>query len=241
MKILLIISLLLCNALAVSAQTKKYRWFTELCEYEGTYDASRYTEKQIEATYQLYFAGDFNLQTDATAQRHEDVGSLSLDALSEEYTTKSNVLRGLDIVKLPYWIKLKERKLKELEQVYNLSRVTIEAYENPARLKAYTPAASCVKTYVDPLIEGGNALLITWRKLDEESRQRNANPERLRRIFEDRYNSPEKLRHAQIQVMRFGWWNCANAFVQRVEQNDTPEKNFKKLFKRVRTISCDEP
>jgi hypothetical protein len=241
MKILLIVSLLLCNALAVSAQTKKYRWMTELCEYEGTYDASRYTEKQLEATYQLYFAGDFNLQTDATARRYEDIGSLSLDALSEEYATKSSALRALDIVNLPYWKTLKERKLKEMEQVYNLSRVTIEAYENPARLKAYTPAAACVKTYVEPLMAGGNALLITWRKLDEESRRRNANPERLRRVFEARYNSPEKHQHAQIQVMRFGWWNCANAFVQRVEHTDAPEKNFKKLFTRVRTISCDEP
>lgn len=241
MKIFLIISLLLCNALAVSAQAKKYRWLTGLCEYEGTYDAARYTEKQIEATYQLYFAGDFNLQTEATAPRYEEVGSLSLDALNQEYTTKQNVLRGLDIVKLPYWEKLKERKLKEMEQVYNLSRVTIESYENPARLKEHAPAAACMKTYADPLIEGGNALLITWRKLNEESRRRNANPDRLRRIFEDRYNSPDKHQHARIEVMRFGWWNCANAFVQRVEQTDTPEKNFKKLFKRVRTIACDEP
>lgn len=241
MKALLIIILILSNALAAAAQTKKFRWTTELCEYEGTYDASRYTENQLKHTYLLFFGGDFHLQADATAWKYEDIKKLSLGALSKEYTTKSNILRGLDIVKIPYWQTLRQNKLKEMQQVYNLSRITIEAYENPARLKEYKPAASCVKTYADPLINGGDALLITWRQVNEASRQKNADPARLRRIFEAQYNSPDKYQHAQIEVMQFGWWNCANALIDRVEQNDDPEKNFKKLFRRVRTIGCDEP
>jgi hypothetical protein len=42
--------------------------------------------------------------------------------------------------------------------------------------------------------------------------------------------------------MAFGWWNCANEFIERPEQasDGTAEKEFRKLFTRVKEV-CDEP
>ncbi|MGI8639446.1 MAG: hypothetical protein ACR2MG_05770 [Pyrinomonadaceae bacterium] len=57
MKILLIAILILCNA-AAFAQTKKFRWTTELCELESVYDAKKYTEMQLKDTMRL-FASDY--------------------------------------------------------------------------------------------------------------------------------------------------------------------------------------
>jgi len=55
------------------------------------------------------------------------------------------------------------------------------------------------------------------------------------------YDSPDKYKYARVEVMSFGFWNCANALIEREEYDGTHEEQFKKLFKRTRTIACDEP
>jgi len=117
----------------------------------------------------------------------------------------------------------------------------MQAYENPAVIRQYTGAESCVKRYANPLINGGDELLNVWRRVNEDSRSKNADPERLRKIFDQQYKSTDKFKFARLEVMTFGWWNCANEFIQYEQNYDRPEKEFKKAFARVRTISCDEP
>ena len=240
-KILLLAVLLLCSALA-AAQTKKFRWTTELCEFEGTYDAKKYTEAQLRNTQELLASlGTVPLFTETTAWKYNDIKKLSIEELDREYKQKSEKLKNLDIVKSEYWETIRQNKLKETEQVYKLSRITIQAYTNPAILKQYTPAEACVKKYADPLINGGDDLLKVWREVNEESRKRNGNPERVRMIFERKYNSPDKLKYALLEVMSFGWWNCANDTIEYVVADEKPHEEFNKLFKKVKTIYCDEP
>lgn len=224
------------------AQAKKFRWTTELCEFEGTYDSTKYTEAQLRNTQKLLSSlGVVPLFTDSTVGSYGDIKNLSLDELDKEYEMSFNELKNLEIVKTEYWETLRQKKLKEMEQSYKLKRITIQAYTNPGLLKQYTGAGVCVKKYADPIINGGNELLKAWRAVNEESRKTNGAPERVRRIFEQEYNSPDKLKYALIEVMAFGWWNCANHTIEYVEFDENYEKNYRKLFKRVKTIYCDEP
>jgi hypothetical protein len=108
-------------------------------------------------------------------------------------------------------------------------------------LLEFRESGSCEKAYAEPLRTGGEPLLVAWRKVNEDSRARNADPDRLRRIFDEQNASPDRLKFARVEVMMFGWWNCANALIPYVEQDGTPEREFRKLFVRVRTIRCDEP
>jgi hypothetical protein len=240
MKILLIALLVLCNTFAF-AQTKKFRWNDVACEFEGTYNASKYSEAKLRNTYKLISPGGYPISTDATVFELEDLKKLNVAALDKEYNSKSNELKKLDIVKLPYWEAVRQKKLKELEQVYKLSRATILAHDNPAVLKDHTSAQACIKKYAYPLINGGNELLRAWQQLNEEARKKNADPERVRKKYEQQFNSPNKYKYALIEVMTFGWWNCANNFIEYDESHERHEREFRKLFTRVRTVECEEP
>ncbi len=240
MKILLIAILVLCQT-AADAQTKRFQWTTELCEYEGTYDAKKYTEAQFRNTLKLFAVGSFEIETDATVWKYEEIKNLSVAALDKEYESKSAALKKLDVVKSAYWQSLRERKLKELKQVYELSRLTMLAYNKPLKLKEATFAESCVARFGNPLINGGDELLATWEMVNKDTRRNNGDPERVKKIFEAEYDSPDRYKYARVEVMSFGFWNCANALIGREESDGTHEEEFKKLFKQTKTVACDEP
>ncbi len=239
-KILLTIILILCGT-AAFAQTKKFLWTTELCEFEGTYDAKKYTEAQLKNTLKLFTVGSFDIETEATVWKYEEIKKLNVAALDKEYESKSTALKKLGIVKSAYWESLRERKLKELKQVYDLSRLTMLGYDEPAKLKEAAFAEACVAKFANPLINGGDELLTTWRAVSEDTRRNNGDSERIKKIFEAEYDSRDKYKYARIEVMSFGFWNCANALIEREEYDGTHEEEFKKLFKRTGTIACDEP
>ena len=240
MKILLIAILVLCQT-AAYAQTKRLQWTTELCEFEGTYDGAKYTEAQLRNTVNLFAVGSFDIRTDATVWKYEEIKKLSVAALDKEYESKSTTLKKLAIVKSVYWESLRERKLKELKQVYELSRLTMLAYNEPAKLKEAAFAEACVARFANPLIIGGEELLATWEAVNEDTRRNNGDPERIKKIFKAEYDSPDRYKFAKVEVMSFGFWNCANALIEREEYDGSHEEQFKKLFKRTKTIACDEP
>jgi hypothetical protein len=189
----------------------------------------------------LFAPGGYPLEADATPRSPEEIKNLDVAALDREYNLKSVELKKLNIVKSPYWEALRQRKLKELAQVYRLSRTTMLAFENPGVIKKHSFADFCIRKYSDSLINGGEALLRVWREVNEASRKVNADPDRLRKIFESQSTSPDKYKYARIEVMTFGWWNCANEFIEYEQNYDRHEDEFKKLFTRLRTIGCDEP
>ena len=123
-------------------------------------------------------------------------------------------------------------------------RLTVEiaeAYENPSVLRKFDFAETCVAKYANPLINSGDELLNVWREVNEASRRRNSAPERLKKRFDEQMKSAERLQYARMEVMTFGWWNCANEFIEYAEGYDEHEAEFRKLFIRVRELGCDEP
>lgn len=242
-RILVISGIFILFGATTFAQVKKFRWSTELCEFEGTYNTKNYTEQKLKNTLRLFsgYGSEFRLETKDLVWKFEDIDAIDVAALDREYEQKSAELKNLDIVNLPYWENLRKKILTEMEQTYNLKRVSMLAYKNPTILKEYKSADKCVQIYADPLINGGGELLDVWLKVNQKTREKNGDPERIRRNFEAQYNSPDKFKYAQIEVMLFGWWNCANESIEYVQQDDTSEKEFKKLFTRTRTIYCDEP
>ncbi|MDQ3750516.1 MAG: hypothetical protein M3367_16095, partial [Acidobacteriota bacterium] len=95
------------------------QWTTELCEYEGTYDAKKYTDAQLRNTLKLFAVGSFDIETEATVWKYEEIKKLNVAALDKEYESKSTELKKLDIVKSAYWEAMRERKLKELKKFMN--------------------------------------------------------------------------------------------------------------------------
>ncbi len=240
MKIFFISILILCNTVAF-AQTKKFRWGNELCLFESAYDTKKYTEAQLKDTVKLFHLDFFPNTINAVLFNYADIEKLNVATLDKEYEARVKALKRLNIVKAKYWEMLQRKQLKELEQVYQLSRATILGYANPGRLRDITFAAACVQKYVNPLINGGDDLLAVWREVNEKIREGHSIPEHVKKEFEEELNSPEKFQYAQVEVMGFGWWNCANALIDREDKSDENQKEFKKLFKKTRTVECDEP
>jgi len=225
-------------------QTKTFRWDTELCEFSGTYNSRKYTETQLRNTVRLMRQGELSLGvTDATVWNHDEIPKLDIAKLDRDYERVKRELTNLVFVKTPFWEAVRQAKLRETEQIYRLSRATMQAYTRPEVLRAYQGAERCKAGFAEPIIAGGESLLEAWRRVNEDSRSKNADPERLRRIFEQQMASPDRLKFALIETMAFGWWNCANEFIEYDSgaNNETREREFRKLFIRVRKIRCDEP
>lgn len=238
--ILLIIVLTLANA--ANAQMKPFKWTNELCEMSGTYDSKKYTDKQLRNTLLLFGAAAPRIDFDATVWKYEDIAKLDLLALDREYEEKSKMIRELDIVKVPFWENLRQETLKEFKQVYELSRITAQAYARPQIVNEYPRAESCKLKYAGPLAAGGEDLVAAWRQVNLASQKVNASPRVLQERFDRENASPDRLKFALVETMAFGWWNCANETIERPEpaSNGTAEKEYRKLFVRVRDV-CDEP
>ena len=241
MRIFLILLTVFSVSAATHAQTKKLKYDYDSCLFEGTYDAAKYSEKTLRNTLGLINYNDFWLDADATPRDMAGVKLLNVAALDAEYAEKSTRLKKLAIVKSAYFEAIRQKKLKELEQYHRLKKTTMLAHTNPAELRRYTGADSCVQTYADALANGGEDLLGVWRAVNEKARAQNIDPNRVKSIFDRRFAAPERYDYARIEVMTFGWWNCANGFVERVEYDGTERKQFEKFFKRVKEIECDEP
>lgn len=239
-------TVLVCFALLLTlpaaAQTRKHRWTSGLCDFVGTYDSRRFTARQIRDTVRLALPGEFELnKTNVTVFRFEDIESLDVAALDAEYRVLRAEVAALQIVNVPFWRKLRREKLAEIDRVYQLSRASILSYKQPERLRDVTFAGSCVAEFAEPLIDGGDALLAAWLRVNLDSRARNSDPERLRREYETQSASPNRMRHARVEVTTFGWWNCANEFARPDgREPETTEANVRKLFRSVST-ECDEP
>ncbi|MCY7376097.1 MAG: hypothetical protein LH472_09015 [Pyrinomonadaceae bacterium] len=240
MRILLAVVLILTSSTAF-AQAKKFRWGNETCLFESVYDAKKYTVAQLNDTRKLFTLDFFPNTIDPTPGDFKRIEALRVETLDAEYAARTNTLKRLNIVKTAYWETLRQKHLKELEQVYQLSRASILGYKNPSRLKDVKFAGACVTKYAEPLERGGGELLAAWQSVNEQTRVNNSDPNRIKSLFDEQSASPEKFRYAQMEVMSFGWWNCVNALIDRESDYERDEKEFRKLFSKTKTIECDEP
>lgn len=241
-KIILLTFVSLLITASVWAQGAKFRWETEMCLFEGTFDTRRYTRRQLENTYQMWYGREYDMETFyATVFKLEDFAKLRTAAsLDAEYARKSAALKALDIVNTPFWKQFRAKKLIELERDYRLARASAQAFQNPAALREVTFADACVQRFAPPLEAGGDALLAIWREVNMDLRAKNSDPERVRREFEAQLASADKFKYAQIEVITFGWWNCVNERIERREDWDEIYKNYEKLFKNIKK-DCEEP
>ncbi len=226
----------------VSAQTRTYEWETELCVHSGKYDAKKFTEKQLADTLRLAQGWDFSIQQTPAVFKFADIAELDIAALETEYKEKTADLRSLDLVPGKYWADLRRDAQRELDEVYELARITTLGYSDPKIIREYNGGEQCKAKYVEPLIKGGDAMIAAWRELNLEQQKRNGDPKRLEREFLAQSSSADRGKYGLVELMAFGWWNCANAEVFRVESTSNGEalERFSKLFTNVKT-ECEEP
>ena len=117
--------------------------------------------------------GEFGLDSQATVWKYEEIAGLDVAKLDKRYSDAVAELKGLSIVKSPYWENVRQLKMNEIEQVYRLSRATMLGYTRPAALLEYAGADSCKTKFGSAIIAGGDQLLKAWRLVNEDSRSKN--------------------------------------------------------------------
>lgn len=241
MKITVWIMLLL--SVAASAQVRTFTWSDDLCEFSGTYDSRKYNEKLLRNTQRLLLGRDFSLVgIDATVWKYEDIEKLDPRSAELKYNKLIDELEHYEYISTPFTDAVRQARIREIRQAYQLIRTTMAAYTDPKVIREYKGAEACKLDYGEPIIAGGDKLIGAWRKVNLDSQSKNADPARLQRRWDEQNASPNRLEFALVETMSFGWWNCANNEVRYAdaEFGERAANEFRKFFIRVRE-QCDEP
>ena len=221
------------------AQTKTFRWADELCEYQGSYDASKYSAQQLQNTYDLWFSSAYQLSPQATTLQPDEINGLDTAPITADYNRLQQQLKTLDLVPQPFWQTLRKQTMDELDAVYRLSMVTVAGYKKPKTLRQYPAKGQCMD-YAEAMIAGGDRMMTAWEQLSVEQCQKNGYPKMCMSRYQQERDSAQSENYARINLMAYGWWNCNNQYVPHVVHDGKAPAEFRKLFKKVR-FSCDEP
>lgn len=232
---------------AKSQQIKEeiFNFETELCQNKGHFDANKYSKEELEGTFKLYFQmggtmlsapSVFNLNSLQKVRADKDKILAQLD---KDFAETKKVLENLKVVKDPYWENLKTNKLQELKDEYEFKKTEIRAFSDPSVLMNHQLSRGC-EQFAQALNSNDNKMVETWRKLREEMSKRNSDPQRIMNEFENRVNSADKNDYAIIDLITFGWGNCANDKISKDAPDENLYKKFESLFIKIDS-QCDEP
>lgn len=219
-----------------------FTWTDPACEYTGNYNPQRYSPDLIKNTYELWsfsYSGS-TLENGRSVFEPSDIAKLDLKALTDEYTDKKTRLEKLKIINTPFWNTLKKQLLQQLEDEYELDKIEMQAFNDPAVLLNNRFSKSCERFVTALNSTDTSVLLTTWKSFCEELKTKNGSPETFMAKFYEKYNSPQKLVYAKIDLLTFGWGNCANDNTFHVVNDGKAGEVFEKLFSNVKS-KCEEP
>lgn len=76
-------------------------------------------------------------------------------------------------------------------------------------------------------------LLKTWQDFAESKKEKMGNPEKYMENFYEKSHSVQRFTLARIDLITFGWNNCANEMVFHLTEDGSFERKFKELFKTI--------
>jgi hypothetical protein len=220
-----------------------FTWQDEACENVGSYRAGAYTEQQLRATYHLVdFPGVLTHTTVFRLEEYTDAHFAKAGRdLRREYDSLATGLRQADVVPTAFWRQIQQLRLRELDENYQLARFALAGYHTPASLLHNAYSSSC-RQYAEALASTDTAVVLhAWRQLIDEQKRHNGAPELLEERFIQEAASPDRLRYAKLQLMTFGWYNCAISHTKYSDLHDRYQlqQRYHQLFKSVKS-ECED-
>lgn len=226
-------------------QYETFAFVTELCDNKGKFDAAKHSRKELEGTYKLWFenggasintASVYDTNSLQKVRRDKDIILAKLD---KDFTEVTKTIENLTLVNIPYWQNVKAAHIRELKEDYDKSRLQIISYSDPRVLINNKFTGNC-KNFAKALNSNDEEMIAEWQKLREEMSKRNGDPEGIMNEFENHLNSSNWKEYAVIDLITFGWGNCANADIERPQHDEKMNKEFEDLFVKIDS-ECDEP
>lgn len=227
------------------AKPEVFAFVTELCDNKGYFDATKYSREELEGTYKLWFQMSgtalstpsvFNLTDLEKIRRDKD---LILAKLDKDFAEDKKIIENLKVVNVPYWQNIKNLTYKSLSQEYEFEKLQIISYSNPSVLINNKFTGNC-RNFAKALNSSDKDIIAEWRKLREEMSKRNGDPQRIITEFENHLNSSNWKDYAMIDLITFGWGNCANTYIERPSHDEKMNNEFDALFIKIDS-ECDEP
>ncbi|MGL5958657.1 MAG: hypothetical protein ACRCZZ_08745, partial [Phocaeicola sp.] len=140
------------------------------------------------------------------------------------------------------WERMRMLQLKEMEQVYKLSKLAYQAYlsQKPQGLESFENPDTCTSYYARAIIIGGDSLLNAWKHLTQLQAEQNVSPKQVWKEYHQALNSKHKYEYAKLQVLSFGWWNCAIRLIEGFDEKKA-YLIYERLFDNIKELNCDEP
>lgn len=146
------------------------------------------------------------------------------------------MLQDLTVVNTPYWQNVKKVQSEALAQRYEMEKIRIAAYSDPSVLLK----SNTCQNFTKALNSTDEQMMEEWKKLREQMNKNNADPEGKTAEFNNHLNSPDRKDYATIDLITFGWGNCSNSKIKRVDHDERMNKEFYSLFLKTDS-ECDEP
>jgi hypothetical protein len=237
-----IVILLLLN-LTAKGQVATFVWSDEMCEYESKFDSCKITREQIINAYSFVGLNEYRISKTPSVYKIEDISRLNLNSLDFEYNDKKSRLLKLRLPDNDIWETFRQNQLNEIDELYRLCKLAYNAYltDNYQDLKKFNEDDSCLQFYSAALIFGGDSLLSAWKLLTEVQASKNGSPENVWTKYNEQLNSELKMQHGKIQIMTFGWWNCAVDHIAFFTEYQNVYDEFLKLFISTKEINCEDP
>lgn len=233
---------------AATAQAQRYEWQDAICSLKGDFDGSKYTAAQIDDTREVFNRLTQVNLTSQTPNLATDIDSLSaqnLRALDKDYRQMRQHVSQLDVV--PQAERFKKALLKDLSGEYNLNRLVLFAYLDPATALKQSPAVC--RHYITPFLQNERAVQDkwAWHVEDRIQSQEKLGNVGFRELAEARYQDEKQqdaARYAKHDLLSYGLNNCANNERYNMhyqEVFDSWQRVSKSLFGDSIQMVCDEP
>lgn len=219
-----------------------FNFGTELCDNKGYFDSNKYSRKEVEDTYKLWYELSGSLLDTPFVHNLKDLNEIRnnkdqiLAKLDKDFAEKKAQITNLRIVNIPYWQDIKKKSYEALIQSYEMEKIQIIAYSDPSILLKNNACPHFSKA----LNSTDEQMFAEWKKLREGMSKNNSDPQRIINQFNEQLNSADKRDYATIDLITFGWGNCANDKVQRVSRDEKMNNEFNALFIKIDS-ECDEP
>lgn len=233
------------DSLKAGKNIQIFSFVTELCDNKGQYDANKYSREEIEGTYKLWFQYGGLLLSKPSVYRPETLHEVRRDKdkilakLDTDFAEKKKALESLKVVNDPYWQNIKAQRIQELIQEYEFDKTEIMAFSDPSVLLNSKFSKNC-ENFVRALNSDEDVMIEEWRKLRVQMSKKNGNPEKVMDDFENNLHAQNRNEYAIVDLITFGWGNCANNTIKRTEYDEKMTKAFNSLFIKIDS-ECDEP
>jgi hypothetical protein len=219
-----------------------FSWQDDVCTNTGTFPAGTYSQRQLRDTYALVTG--YQLATNPfpfyIRNYTDSYFTKAGRTLKHEHDSLIAMLHRLEVVKTPFWQKIKRLREQQLAEEYAYYQAAIQGYFQPATWLSNPYAAACPE-YAKALASQDTALVVqAWRHLVDDIKKNNGIPEQLEADFKMQSASPQRLRYGKTSLMTFGWANCAN---DQRKYNDLANHyrlydKFTQLFTHIEQSDC---